>query len=75
MDVAERGELVDASLLYAKHVARVHCPISWPEGDRCINCHQMFPCDAFGWAFDVLTDAGWSRTDIHALDVRTGPWS
>ena len=75
MDLAHRGEGADVRLVYAKHVARVHCPISWPPGERCLNCHQSYPCHAFGWAFDVLADAGWSATAIHALDVRTGPWS
>lgn len=68
-------ELIDARAAAAKQVARVHCPIAWPQGNRCLNCHQLFPCTAFGWAFDVLADAGWSAEQIKALDVRKGPWS
>jgi hypothetical protein len=68
-------ELVDGRLVAAMQIARVHCPIAWPQGDRCLNCHQHFPCSAFGWAFDVLADAGWNAEQIKALDVRTGPWS
>jgi hypothetical protein len=69
------SKLVDSRLFYAKHVVRVHCPIAWPEGDRCLNCHQRFPCSTYGWAVEVLADAGWSAAAIEALDVRTGPWS
>ncbi|WP_144120955.1 hypothetical protein [Catellatospora sichuanensis] len=76
MDSAlDKSERARTRLPQAEHVARVHCPISWPEGDRCLNCHEMFPCTAYGWAFDVLVDAGWSPTDVQALDARTGPWS
>ncbi|GAA1646718.1 hypothetical protein GCM10009679_59860 [Saccharothrix algeriensis] len=64
-----------ACLPQAQHLARVHCPISWPEGDRCLNCHEMFPCTTYSWAFDALIDAGWSTTEVLALDARTGPWS
>ncbi|GAA1396742.1 hypothetical protein ACFQZ4_11905 [Catellatospora coxensis] len=68
-------ERVVSRLASAKQIARVHCPIEWPEGDLCLNCHQRFPCAAYSWAFDVLADAGWSAEQIEGLDVRTGPWS
>ena len=59
----------------AKYAIRVHCPISWPEGQRCLNCQRMFPCPTFECGFEVLTAAGWTEDDIARLDTRTGPWS
>jgi hypothetical protein len=56
-------------------VARVHVPIPWPEGLRCLNDGGPFPCDGYRWAFHVLKCAGWHEHQIDALDMRTGPWS
>lgn len=38
----------DVSL--AGHLIRTHCPIDWPEGRRCLNCHNKFPCHSNEWA-------------------------
>lgn len=67
--------VVEADVRRAQQIVRVHCPISWPHGKRCLNDHLPFPCAAYGWAFDVLTDAGWTAEQIAELDERTGPWS
>lgn len=65
----------DGEVRWAMLAVRTHCPIEWPEGGRCLNCCLQFPCTTYGWAFDVLADAGWTASQIDALDVRTGPWS
>lgn len=64
-----------AEVQRAMHAARTHCPISWPEGDRCLNCAAEFPCDFYKVAVAELTEAGWSDEEISRLDQRTGPWS
>jgi hypothetical protein len=76
MGVAGRGmDLVDARLTYAEHVARVHCPISWPEGEHSLNCYRLvFRAPFYGWAFGVLVNAGWNVSQIDTLDARTGAW-
>lgn len=58
----------------AKLAARVHCPIRWPEGAQCNNCQAPFPCMIYRWAYALLERAGWSDTQILALDTRVGPW-
>lgn len=59
----------------AAYAARVHVPISWPEGNRCLNDGGAWPCPAYQWAQRVLLDAGWQQFQIKSLDRRTGPWS
>jgi len=62
-------------LKFAQLAIRVHCPISWPEGTRCLNCRAEYPCSIRRWAAAALFAAGWSATQIEALDLRTGAWS
>ncbi|HCT77031.1 MAG TPA: hypothetical protein DGG94_12460 [Micromonosporaceae bacterium] len=59
----------------ARYLIRTHCPIDWPQGQRCLNCHNNFPCQSHQWGHGVLTLAGWPEDQISKLDVRTGPWS
>jgi hypothetical protein len=71
-------ELLDGTeedLKVAQLAVRVHCSISWPEGDRCLNCHELHPCASFRWSTAALIAAGWSEAQIQALDLRTGAWS
>jgi len=75
-EIAGSGPVaVDADVRWAMHAVRTHCPIEWPQGSRCLNCRAPFPCSTYGWAFDVLVNAGWNASQIDALDSRTGPWS
>lgn len=64
-----------AHVSMAQHVIRVHCAIEWPDGLRCLNCHQPYPCQANPWATSQLHASGWTTDQIEALDIRTGPWS
>jgi hypothetical protein len=59
----------------AQLAIRVHCSISWPDGNRCLNCHELHPCASFRWGAAALVAAGWSDGQIQALDLRTGAWS
>ena len=59
----------------AAQLLRVHVPIAWPEGARCLNDGGPFPCATYGWAHAVLVGAGWHELQIKSLDTRTGPWS
>lgn len=71
--VLEQQRSTDADL--AEYAIRTHCPIDWPEGRRCLNCHRQHPCPVYERAHGVLTAAGWSEDEISKLDIRTGPWS
>lgn len=60
---------------FANRVVRLHCPITWPDHIRCLNCQQRFPCQSYTWAVVTLAGAGWNEDEINALDKRTGPWA
>lgn len=72
---AMSGPMHGSTVAAAAYAIRVHCSISWPEGSRCLNCHQLFPCETHRLAYETLVDDGWTDLQIEALDQRTGPWS
>jgi hypothetical protein len=65
----------ESDISQAEHLIRTHCPIDWPQGRRCLNCANSFPCPVNLWAYELLTAAGRSEEQILRLDSRTGPWS
>lgn len=67
--------MAERDLEAAKLATRVHCAISWPEGPRCNNCSNPHPCPVYAWGESTLVEAGWTPSQIDALDSRTGAWS
>lgn len=65
----------DRDIAIAKWILRTHCPIAWPEGDRCLNCAESHPCRSHQWGRKVLGEAAWTEADIASLDARSGAWS
>jgi hypothetical protein len=80
-DVAAAGQMdelltpTEGDVSVARLVVRVHCPIEWPAGVRCLNCSTPFPCELSRWGQATLFDAGWTHEQVNALDGRAGAWS
>ncbi|HCT75233.1 MAG TPA: hypothetical protein DGG94_01225 [Micromonosporaceae bacterium] len=69
------GGIPAEDVKFAEVAVRVHCAISYPDGDRCLNCGPVHPCETYEWGRGLLLSAGYTDGQIRELDTRTGPWS
>lgn len=57
----------EQQLDYGRRAAVVHVPQSWPDGARCHNCHEVYPCRIALWGMTLLRARGWDYDSVVRL--------